>query len=150
MAKDYTKGDDYLFYLDTAADWDTPTWALIKAVGDLSVDRVPSDVEIPERGMDTGHLQGHGDPVISFTLFEDKGDTNVEALIAAIHDGTMKHIAVSRGPIATAANKYWHMESVLLGAPVSAGRGEPSSYEVEAKRHANSDNTLTRATVAGS
>ena len=148
MAKDYKRGDDYKLYLDTADSWSTPTWAEIKAASELSVDRVPSDVEVPERGSDTGHMQGYADPVISFTLLEDVGDTNVETIIAAIHSGDMVHLAVSRGDIATATNKYWHMEAVLLGAPLSAGRGEPASYDVEAKRHANSDNTLTRETVS--
>ena len=152
MAKDYKKGDDYKLYLDTANSWDTPTWVEIKAASELTLDRVPADVEVPERGEDTGHLHGKADPVISFTLLEDAGDANVETLIAAIHNDdnstNMVHLAVSRGDIATATTKYWHMEAVLLGAPLSAGRGEPASYDVEAKRHANSDHTLTRETVA--
>lgn len=147
MAKDYKKGDEYRLYYDTATSWASPTWVQIKAFVDPSVDPAKGDVEVPEQNEDTGHLQGNGDPVISFTLFDDDGDTNVEALVAASLDGSMKHIAISRGDIATSGVKYWHMESVIM-APLSASRGDAAQYDLEAKRHANSDNSLTRATVA--
>lgn len=140
MAKNYQKGDDYKLYYDTADSWSAPTYVEIKAVGDLAVDPGIADVEVPERGSSTGHLQGDGDPSITFTLFEDAGDANVTALIDAIHDGSMVHLAVCRGT----GTPGWHMECCLVGAPFSASRGEPAGYEVEAKRHANSDNDFTR------
>ena len=140
MAKSYNLGDDYKLYYDTVASWANPTYAEIKACGDLAVDPGISDVEIPERGISTGHLQGKGDPSITFTLYEDTGDANVTALIAAIHSGAKVHLAVARG---TGTNG-WHMECCLVGAPFSATRGEPAGYEVEAKRHANSDYDFTR------
>ncbi len=146
MAKDYKKGSDYRLYLNTGS-YGAPTWAEIKACGDVAVANQPVDVEVPERGMDTGHLQGEKDPQFTFTLFEDAGDSNVETLVAAIYAGTMKELAVSRGPLATTGNKYFRMESVLF-ADVSANRADPSQYAVTAKRHANSDYAMTRNTAA--
>lgn len=146
MAKDYKRGADYKLYLNTAG-YATPTWVEIKAVGDVGADPNPDDVVVPERGQATGHLLGEFDPSFTFTLFEDAGDANVETLIAAIYSGVLKHLAVSRGPIATVGTKYLHMECVLRG-PVAGARGDPASYDVTAMRHANSDNGLVRATAA--
>lgn len=146
MAKSYVKGASYKLYLNTGS-YGSPTWAEIKAAGDITVDRAPDDVEVPERGMDTGHLQGEANPTISFTLMEDTGDANVETLIAAIYSGAMKEIAVANGPIATVGTKWLRMESVLMGA-LSAARSDVSSYEVTAMRHANSDYAMTRNTTA--
>jgi hypothetical protein len=146
MPKDYKRGADYKLYLNTAA-YATPTWVEIKAVGDIGASRNADDIEVPERGGATGHLKGEDNPQFTFTLFEDAGDANVETLIQALNDGAMKHLAVSRGPIATVGNKYLHMEC-KLSADLSANRPDPSSYEVVATRHANSDNQLVRATAA--
>jgi hypothetical protein len=147
MPKDFVKGADYKLYLDTAGNWASPTWVEISAVGDITVDPQKADVSIPERGLETGHLHGHGDPVFGFTLYEDVGNANIETLIAAIHSGAMVHLAVSRRNIATGGSKYHHLEAVLYGSPLAAGRDDPSSWEVQAMRHANSDNELTRATT---
>lgn len=147
MAKDYIKGASYLLYLNTGS-YGTPTWTQIKAVGDIDLASNPDDVEVPERGMDMGHLQGEDDPSISFTLFEDAGDTNVETLIAALYSGASKEIAVSRGAIATTGNKYWRLEACLMGVTLSAARGDVAQYDVEARRHANSDYAMTRNTAA--
>lgn len=147
MAKDYSKGDEWRLYLDTADDWASPTWAQIKAFVDPTVDPEKADVEVPEQNADTGHLQGEGDPSINFTLNVDKGDSNVETLISRSLDGTMTHIAISRGDIATSGTKYYHMESALFG-PLSASRGSVASYDITARKHANSDNGLTRATTS--
>jgi hypothetical protein len=146
MAKDYKKGADYRLYLNTGS-YASPTWAEIKACGDVVADPNPDDITIPERGQDMGHLQGEFDPSFTFTLFEDVGDANVESLIAAIFSGAMVHLAVSRGLIATAGTKYLHMESLLRGG-VTANRGDAASYDVTANRHANSDNGLVRATAS--
>jgi len=146
MAKSYIKGASYKLYLNTGT-YASPTWAEIKAVGDISVDKAPDDVEVPERGMDTGHLHGESNPTFSFTLFEDSGDTNVETLIAAIYSGAMKELAVANGAIATTGTKYLRMESVLMGS-LSAARADVASYEITAMRHANSDYAMTRTTVA--
>jgi hypothetical protein len=146
MAKDYKKGASYVLNFDTASSWASPTWVTIKACGDLGCDPNPDDVVIPERGSDTGHLNGEKDPSFTFNLFEDAGDTNVETLIAAIYSGAMVHLALSRGPIATAGTKWVHMECVLR-APLGAARPDPSAYDVTAYRHANSDNNLTRVTT---
>ena len=145
MAKDYKRGADYILSLNTGT-YATPTWVTIKAVGDLACDPNPDDVVVPERGANTGHLNGEFDPSFTFTLYEDAGDTNVEALIAAIFAGTMKHLAVSRGPIATSGVKWLDLECVLR-APLGANRGDPSSYDVSAFKHANSDNNLRRNTT---
>lgn len=148
MAKTYTRGADYRLYLNTGS-YGTPTWTEIKAVGDIDVTSNPDDIEVPERGMDMGHLQGEDDPAITFTLYEDSGDANVETLIAACYSGAMKEIAVSRGLIATAGVKYWRLEAVLMGVSVAAARGDASAMEVTAMRHANSDYPLSRNTVGG-
>lgn len=142
MAKAYKKGEDYRLFYRASGTWAAPTFAEIKAIGDLSVDYAPGDVEVPERGLSTGHLHGDGDAVINFTLFEDTGDANVTALIAAIHSGAMVHLAVCRGN----GTPGYEMECVLIGAPFSANRGELVQWEVEAKRHANSDNDFERRT----
>lgn len=147
MAKDYQKGASYILYYDTAASWGTPTWAEIKAVGDLSAELNPDDVVVPERGGNTGHMHGEGDPAFTFTLFEDAGDANVETLIAALYSGVQVHLAVSRGAIATVGTKWLHLECVLR-APLGANRADPSSYDVTANKHANSDNNLTRVTTS--
>lgn len=145
MAKDYKAGRAYRLYLNTGS-YGTPTWTEIKAAGDIAVDRAPDDIEVPERGMDTGHLQGEANPTITFTLYEDAGDANVETMIAAIYSGAMKEIAVANGAIATTGTKYLRMESVLMGT-LAANRGDAASYEVTAMRHANSDYAMTRNTV---
>lgn len=146
MAKDYTKGDKYRLYLNTGT-YASPTWAQIAAYADPTVDPAKGDVEVPEQNQDTGHLHGVGDPVISITLLEDEGDTNVETLIAASVSGDLTHIAISRGDITTTGTKYWHLEACIF-APLSASRGDAASYDLEAKRHANSDVSLVRATAA--
>lgn len=140
MAKDFIKGDSYSLYRNTGS-YGTPTWVKVLAVGDLAVDVAPADIEVPVRGLPTGHLQGDGDPTISFTLYEDAGDAGVTALVDAMHDGDLVHLAVARGN----AKPYWHMECVLTGVGFSASRGEPAAWEVEAKRHANSDYGMVRA-----
>lgn len=146
MAKDYKKGADYRLYLNTGT-YASPTWAEVKACGDITVANQPDDIEVPERGASTGHLHGEGNPQMTFTLFEDAGDSNVEAIIAALYAGTMKELAVSRGPIATVGNKYLRMESVLF-ADLSANRPDPSSYAVTAYKHANSDYGMSRNTAS--
>lgn len=146
MAKDYIKGASYKLYLNTGSQA-SPTWALIAAVGDIDVSSNPDDVEVPERGMDMGHLQGEDDPAITFTLFEDAGDSNVETLIAALFSGALKEIAVARGAIATTGVKFWRLEACLMGVKNTAARGDTASYDVEAKRHANSDFAMSRNTA---
>jgi hypothetical protein len=146
MAKDYKKGHDYRLNYNGGA-YASPTWVTIKACGDIACDLNPDDVVVPERGANTGHLNGEPDPSFTFSLYEDAGDANVEALIAAIYSGAMIHLAVSNGPIATSGTKYLHMECVLR-APVGANRADPATFDVTAMKHANSDNDLVRDTVA--
>lgn len=146
MAKDYQKGLDYRLYYNTGT-YANATWAQIKAVEDLAVDPGINDISAAPRGNDIGHMHGKPDPVFNFTLLEDKGDANVEALIAAtIDDTTMIHLAVSRGDITANTVKYWHMECALF-APLDTNQGEVAQYGVEARRHLNSDNDLVRATA---
>jgi len=57
------------------------------------------------------------------------------------------HLAVSRGDITTVGTKWFHMECALFGG-VTADQGGVASYDIEARRHANSDNGFTRATTA--
>ena len=148
MAKDYKRGADYKLFLNTASRA-TPTWVEIPGVGDIDVSSNPDDVEVPERGMDTGHLQGEDNPEITFTLYEDAGNSNVETMIDAMFAGTLIEIAVSRlSTISASGNKYWRLEACLMGAALNASRGEPAGYEVSAKRHANSDYAMTRTEVA--
>lgn len=146
MAKDYKRGADYKLYLNTGT-YGTPTWVEIVAVGDIDVNSNPDDVEVPERGMDMGHLQGEDDPEITFTLFEDAGNANVETLIAACYSGTMKEIAVSRGVKATTGVIWWRLEACLMGVAATGARGEAGAMDVTARRHANSDYAMTRNTT---
>jgi len=147
MAKNFIKGADYKLYLNTGS-YGSPTWAEISKVGGIGVKSNPDDVEIPERGMDMGHLQGEDDPAITFDLFEDTGDSNVETLIAALYSGALKEIAVARGAIATTGVKNWRLEACQMGVDLGAERPDPSKYAVEAKRHANSDYPMSRNTAA--
>ncbi len=147
MAKDFVRGADYKLYMNTGTQA-SPTWVEIKACGDIDLASNPADIDVPERGMDTGHLGGENDPSISFTLYEDKGDTNVETLIAASLSKVMREVAVSRGPIATTGTKIWRLEGLLVGTKLTAARGNVAEYDVEVKRHANSDFNLTRTTAA--
>ena len=147
MAKNYIKGASYNLYLNTGSQG-SPTWALIKAVEDIDLATNPDDVNVPERGTDMGHLAGENDPAITFVLFEDSGDSNVETLIAAMVAKTMVEIAVARGAIATPSVKYWRQESLLLGVKLGAKRGDVAGYDVDAKRHANSDYAMTRNTAS--
>lgn len=148
MAKNYKRGDDYKLWLNTGVQA-TPVWVNIKAVSDINLDPAYADIEVPEQGIGTGHLAGEGDPSITFTLFEDAGDANVETLIAAMFARTMKEIAISNAPLmTTSGSKNYRLEALLVGFPLSAARGEAASFDVEAKRHANSDFDLTRTVVA--
>jgi hypothetical protein len=146
MAKDYKKGHQYRLYLNTAT-WASPTYVQIKAVDIEGYDINPDDIEVPESGSDMGHLHGEKDPQIRFRLLEDSGDSNVETLIANLHDGTLTSLALARGNIATTGVKYVRMECVLR-APLGAARADASSFDVTAMRHANSDQVFTRGTAA--
>ena len=146
MAKDYKKGSDYRLGLMTSGTFASPTWTEIKSVGDIDVDPNPVDVEVPERGIDTGHLQGEKDPSFTFTLFEDADNSNVTTLIDAIYSGASVTLAVANGGLATTGTKGVKMDCVLFAAHKGA-RGDVSQWEVTARRHANSDNALTRFTV---
>jgi hypothetical protein len=148
MAKDYKKGQDYTLHLNTGTQG-TPTWVKIIAVADIALDVGPSDIVVPVQGLSDGHLAGYGDPAITFTLFEDAGDANVETLIAAIFAKQMKEIAISNAPLMTTSpSKNYRLESAFIAAPLAASKGEPASFAVEARRHANSDFDLTRNLVA--
>lgn len=147
MAKDYKRGADYNLSLNTGT-YASPTWVQIKAVTDIDLTSNPEDIEVPERGMDMGHLQGEDDPEITFALLEDVGDANVTTLIAALYSGALKEISVSRGLMSGSAVKYWRLESCLMGIKLTAARGDPASYDVSARRHANSDYPMSTATTA--
>ena len=145
MAKSYVKGASYILYYNSAS-YGSPTWNIIKAAGDISADFDADDVEVLERGIGTGHLKGENNPHFDFTLFEDTGDANVVAMIAAVYSGSMVELAVANGPIATTGTKYLRMESKLSGT-LNAARSDVAQYDVVAYRHANSDYDMTRVTV---
>jgi hypothetical protein len=146
MAKDHSKADEWCLWLDTADNWASPTWAQIKAFVDPNIDPEKADIEITPQNEETGHLQGPGNPMFGFTIQDDKGDANVQTILDALESGEMVHLAISRGNIATAGVMYFHMECVLFGAR-AASRGSVASSDIEARRHANSDHPLTKATV---
>lgn len=145
MPKTYVKGADYKLYLNTNT-YASPTWAEIKAVGDISIAPNPDDVEVPERGIATGHLHGEMNPEISFTLMEDTGDSNIETIIAACFSGAVKEIAVSRGAIATTGNKFFRLEAAFFTTN-NANRADVGMHDIVARRHANSDYGLSRNTA---
>lgn len=147
MAKDYKKGDDYKLYLNTGT-YVTPVWVLLKCFKDLAFDPAKADIVIEEHGASDGHLQGYGDPAISFTLFDDLGDTNAQAIIVAIESGAMKELAVANGVIATPLTKFWRLESCITAGPGSFNKGEAASFSVEARKHANADNDIVRSVAA--
>jgi len=147
MAKQFFKGAKYRLYFRTGGTYASPTWAWIKAAVNVTCDAAFDDIPVPESGMDTGHLKGEKDPVFTFDLYEETGDTNVESLIAALYDpDTMVHLAVARGDIAITGTKWIDMEAIVR-APLGANRPDASSYQVTANRHANSDNNLRRSTT---
>lgn len=146
MAKNYIKGAAWRLYLNTGTH-PSPTWTEIKAVADVGSDLQPDDVAVPERGIGTGHLNGESDPLITFTLFLDTGDTNVETIVAALYTGAMIELAICPGAITTAGLKALRLEA-LVRAPLAANRADPTSYDVSAFRHANSDYDLTRFTTS--
>lgn len=142
MPRDIAKGASYRLNLNTGS-FASEVWAAVPSVGDLGVNPNPEDVVVPDRSTDTGHMHGNLDPEFTFTLYEDMLNANVETLIAALHSGAMTHLAVSRGSMAVDAVKFVHMESCLF-ADLSANRPDPSSYNVTARKHANSDNAFAR------
>lgn len=147
MAKNYKRGDDYYVYLNTGTQA-SPTWVLIKAAVNPSIDEAPAIIKVPEAGSNDGSLRGYGDPVLSFTLNKDKGDTNITTILTAAKAGTMKEFAIADGLIATAGTEYVRMESLISAYPLGASRGEPGSYSITLNRHANSDFDLTYATAS--
>jgi len=149
MAKDYQRGVDWYLYLDTADNWSTPTWVRVDAVEDIDVADNADDIAAPVRGLATGHLKGHNDPSITFTLHVDRGDTDVETLITRMGTGAKTHIAVGNTADITVsdASVYYHIEAVLMGRELTAPMSGVSSLSVRAFRHLNSDYDLTRATT---
>ena len=146
MAKAYVLGDDYKLYYNSGT-YGSTAWAHVPAADSISVDWAPSDIAVPERGISTGHLHGKGDPTISFTLMEDTGDSSVEAIIAAtLTDASVVHLAVSRGDLTDTGVKYYHMECAVFGS-LTADQGGVASYDIEARRHANSDEGFLRGTT---
>lgn len=146
MAKDNKKGDDYLVYLNTGSQG-SPTWVLIKSAVNPSIDEAAATIVVPEAGQNDGNLKGFGNPLISFTLHRDKGNTNVTAILTAARAGTLKEFAIADGPIATAGTEYARLESLISAYPLTANRGESASYAIGLNRHANSDYDLSYTTV---
>ena len=142
MPKNYKRGDDYLLYLNTGTQA-TPVWALILAAVNIALDPQVADIVVAEAALSDGHMNGLGDPQITFTLQHDKGDANVLTMIAAMASGAITEIAIADGPIATSLTVYYRLESVLRGG-LSASRGEAASWDVTASRHVNSVADLTR------
>ena len=155
MAKRYILGDEFRLYYNIAT-YSSANWKIINAADSISVDYGKTDVTVAERGPPTGHLQGVADPVISFTLLNDVESTYAQQLIdridSAIDPTTLApyliHMAVSNGDITVTGTKYYHMECILLGGALTADQGGVSSFDIEARRHANSDYGLVRATIS--
>lgn len=162
MAKDYQKGDCYKLFINTGTIG-SPTFAELKSVDDLGLDFQIGDIEVPERGSPKGHFTGQGDPMITFTLMEDIADANVTHIIDTLH-GSMTAcaeeviiLALARDDIGTdgtvttgggvAGTIWYEMECVLSGS-LSANQGDVASYDVEARRWANSDFGLEQGVVA--
>lgn len=148
MAKSYSKGLEYRLYLNTGT-YALPTWVEVPQASEIGVNPNKADVEVPERGADTGHLHGKGNGMFSLTLMEDKGSTSVDTLVAALmDDSTPVHLAVSRGDLAVSGTVYYHAECCLLSGELSTDQDGVSAYDIEAYRHANSDNGFLKATAA--
>ena len=147
MTKNYKKGDDYKFYLNTGTQ-SVPVWSLLKCVKDLQFDPAKADIVIEENGASDGHLHGYGDPLFSATIFEDAGDANCADIYDAADAGDMIEIALANGPIATTGTKFYRLESCVTGSPLSANKGEAASRAMEFRRHANSDFDLIKSVAA--
>tara|TARA_Y100001963_G_scaffold77259_1_gene107108 strand:+ start:132 stop:599 length:468 start_codon:yes stop_codon:yes gene_type:complete len=155
MAKRYILGDEFRLYYNIGS-YASQNWKIINAADSISVDYSKADVPIAERGQPTGHLQGVADPSFSFTLLNDVESTYVQQLIdridSAIDPETsapyLIHLAVANGDITVAGTKLYHMECILLGGALTADQGAVSSFDIEARRHANSEYGLVRATVS--
>ena len=155
MAKRYILGDEFRLYYNIGS-YASQNWKIINAADSISVDYSKADVPIAERGQPTGHLQGVADPSFSFTLLNDVQSTYVQQLIdridSAIDPETsapyLIHLAVANGDITVAGTKLYHMECILLGGALTADQGAVSSFDIEARRHANSEYGLVRATVS--
>jgi len=143
MDRDYKKGDIYQLLLNNGT-YAVPVWSEVVAADDISVDPQVTDIEVPERGVDLGHMHGKGDGLFSFTLLEDAGNDDVETLINGLLDDTnLIELAIARGDIAVTGVVFWRAECALFGS-LSANQGEVASYDIEAKRHINSDYGFTR------
>lgn len=147
MAKDYKRGDDYLVYLNTGSQG-SPTWVLIAEAVNPSIDEAPAIIKIPEAGKNDGSLRGYGDPVITFELGKNKGNSDVTTILTAAKAGTLKEFAIADGPIATAGTEYVRLEALITAFPLSANRGDGGKYQVTLNRHANSDYDLTYVTAS--
>ena len=147
MASAYRVGSEWRLYLDTAADWDAPTWVPIRAFQDPSIDFGQELIEVQPQNEDAGALVGKRNPVIKMKLFDDTGDANVVSLIAAATTGGEAHIALAYGDIETDEVKYYQLE-VVMTASMDMPRGGVTMYDIEARRTVNSDHNLEYSTVS--
>lgn len=128
-------GDEFKLYIDTADDYDTPTWAEILDVGNFSRDRSKTEVEIPKRINHKVYLGGRSDPRVSFELSYDPANTNHTKLSNAIDSGAKVHLAVANGPIATDGTIYTHGWYLVKG-PEDFSLDSPATISCEALPHA--------------
>lgn len=142
-------GDDFLLYLDSASNYDTPTWVEQTDVGNLSEDPNPTMVEIPKRIGRKVYRSGRLDESITFDLSYDPANTSHATLRDAIRAGTHVHLAIADGAIATDGTIYYHGWYVLAG-PEDHSLDAAATISVEAKPSATAaaDEQPAKVTVS--
>lgn len=147
-------GDEYTLYLDTANDWNTPTWVEVECIEDLALDAAPIVAQINKRGKKTpGYKRGRLDTALSAKLLSVPTDSVFQTLEAAVfdvtNDGTeLLHLAIVRGKMTTAGNDFWENDYVVTGSPLDANLDNGASYDLEFKPAADSDNDFTPGTTS--
>lgn len=147
-------GDEFGLYLDTTNNWTTPTWVYVSCIEDLGLDSAPIVAQINKRGAKTPkYKRGRLDAMVSFKLLNAPTVSEFQAIENAIwndnNDGTeILHLAIVRGPMATAGNTIWENDYVVTGAPLDPSLDEGASYDVECKPAADSANDLTKSVTS--
>lgn len=139
-------GDDFALYLDSADDYDSPTWVEQVDIGNLALDPAPEQVEIPKRNGFKMYKKGRQDLTITFDVSYDPANASHGTIRDAIRSGAAVHLALADGAIATAGTIYYHGWFMLVG-PEDNSLDSAAVISVEAKVHADSAATELPAKV---
>jgi len=129
--RDATIGQDHKLYYDSAGSWSLPTWVELTRVINVEPGDEREDIEIAYRGADIKrHVAGQRDMPLEFAIAFKKGDTSIDALIAAYKAKTIVHLADADGAIATSGTLYTHFELELLSMakPENLNEGDELTF----------------------